>query len=86
MPFGIDLDRIQREADLQLQAFNLKKAGEKAIKDLQTQIKVESTGGDPDWWDGVIGEPQFGLGGKGVLTDGNEDNLKNRRKFVKNIK
>ena len=78
MPFGIDLDRIQREADLQLQAFNLKKAGEKAIKDLQTQIKVESTGGDPDWWDGVIGEPQFGLGGKGVLSDGNEDNLNNR--------
>ena len=78
MAFGIDLDRVQREADLQLQAFNLKKAGEKAIKDLQTQIKVESTGGDPDWWSGAVGEPQFGLGGKGVLTDGNEDDLKKR--------
>ena len=78
MPFGIDLDRVQREADLQLQAFNLKKAGEKAIKDLQTQIKVESTGGDPNWWGGAVGEPQFGLGGKDVLTDGNEDGSENR--------
>jgi len=75
MAFGIDLDRVQREAEFQLKIYNL---GQRAIKDLQTQAQVERTGGDPDWWGGGsnLGEPQFGLGGKGVLPNDDEDSPK----------
>jgi hypothetical protein len=70
MAFGIDLDRIQREAEFQLKIYD---AGQQAIKDLQIQARATRGGGDPDWWDGAVGEPQFGLGGKDVLTDGGKD-------------